>query len=95
MHFFVLTVIIFCVFGAYSLSGEMQNATWLKAAATHIHKYMGFPTYRGSTRANKSSLLCPLLQERDSKRQRIIGAMGLLSSPLTEAEQAITSYCTI
>lgn len=57
MHFFVMTVVIFCVLGAYSLSGEIHilQPTWLKAAGTHKHKYVGFSytlwqyTYREAT----------------------------------------------
>lgn len=43
-HFFVMTVVIFCVLGAYSLSGEIHilQHTWLKAAGTHRHKLVGF-----------------------------------------------------
>lgn len=89
MHFFVLTVIVVHAFCT-------RFPPWLKAAAAPRRIFLlGFPTYRGSTRANKSSLLCSLLQERDRKRQKVIGALGLCSSPLTEAEQAVTSYCTI
>lgn len=57
MHFFVMTVVIFCVLGAYSLSGEIHilQHTRPKAKGTHKHKYVGFSytlwqyTYREAT----------------------------------------------
>lgn len=63
------------VFLACSQPAEIQNPPWLKAAVTHKHKYVGYPTCRGSKRAKQPLLLCSLLQERGSKRQKITGAL--------------------
>lgn len=96
MHFFVMTVVIFCVLGAYSLSGEIHilQHTWLKAAGTDKHKYVGL-SYTVAVHVHISHHCCARCCRVFIVKEKITGALGLLSRPLTEAEQAITSYCTI
>lgn len=97
MHFFVMTVVIFCVLGAYSLSGEIHilQHTWLKAAGTHKHKYVGLSYTHVAVHVHISHHCCARCCRVFIEKEKITGALGLLSRPLTEPEQAITSYCTI